>query len=98
MDYIVKNFSSSLDALKYFKKQHDKIDLVVTDQTMPDKTGIVLAKEMREVNPAIPIILCSGYTDAIDHEEIEQAGIKQFIKKPLSVGKLTNAIQNILND
>ncbi len=98
INYKVENFTSSLDALKFFKEHHHDIDLVVTDQTMPDKTGIDLAKEMREINQATPIILCSGYAEAINQEEIEKAGIKKFIKKPLSVDELSYAIQNILND
>jgi PAS domain S-box-containing protein len=98
INYKVQDFSSSLDALKFFKVHHKNIDLVVTDQTMPDKTGIELAKEMREINQTIPIILCSGYAEAVDHKVINMAGISKFIKKPLSVDELSNAIQNILND
>lgn len=96
IDYKVKDFSSSLDALKYFKEQHQNIDIVVTDQTMPDKTGIELAKEMKKINQTIPIILCSGYAEAIDLKEIDMAGISKFIKKPLSVDILSSVIQNIL--
>ncbi|MCK5096508.1 MAG: response regulator [Desulfobacteraceae bacterium] len=98
LNYKVMNFSSSTDALNYYKEQHHDLDLVVTDQTMPGKTGIELAKEMREINPTIPIILCSGYAEAVNQEEINMAGIRQFIKKPLSIDELSNAIQNILND
>ncbi len=97
INYKVKDFSSSLDALKFFKEHHKTIDLVVTDQTMPDKTGIELAKEMRKINQAVPIILCSGYAEAVDRKEINMAKISRFIKKPLSVDKLSSAIHNILN-
>ncbi|MCD4742100.1 MAG: response regulator [Desulfobacteraceae bacterium] len=95
LGYKVKDFSSSLDALKFFKKQHKNIDLVVTDQTMPDKTGIELAKELQKINNTIPIILCSGYAEAIDQEQIDLAGITKFLKKPLSVDELSSTIQTI---
>jgi len=96
-NFKVKHFSSSLEALHFFKKNHREIDLVVTDLTMPGKTGIEIAHEIRKIDKAIPIILCSGYAEAIDQEEIKKAGIQEFIKKPLSVDALSNAIQNILN-
>lgn len=98
LDYKVFDFSSSLDALNFFKEHHQDINLVVTDQTMPGKTGINLAKEMKKINQNIPIILCSGYAEEIDKKEIDMAGISKFIKKPLSVDKLSKVIQSILND
>ncbi len=96
VNYKVKHFSSSIDALNYFKTNHQSLDLVVTDQTMPDITGLDLAKEIKKINQDMPIILCSGYAEAIDQEQIKAAGITRFIKKPLSVDELANAIQNIL--
>ncbi|MCK5542880.1 MAG: response regulator [Desulfobacterales bacterium] len=98
LDYKVIDFSSSLDALNFFKEHHQDIDLVVTDQTMPGQTGIGLAKEMKKINQTIPIILCSGYAEAVDQKKIDVAGISKFIKKPLSVDELSNVIQSILND
>ena len=97
-NFKVSHFSSSLKALDYFKDHHKELDVVVTDQTMPDKTGIALAGEMKAINQTIPIILCSGYAEAVNQEEIKMAGINKFIKKPLSVDVLSTAIQNILND
>ncbi len=95
--YKVKDFSSSIAALECFQKQHQNIDIVVTDQTMPDKTGVELAREMRKINQTIPIVLCSGYADIVDQGEIDTAEISKFIKKPLSVDELSNVIQKILN-
>ncbi len=96
INYKVEDFSSSLDALQFFTEQHQNIDIVITDQTMPGITGIELAKKMKKINKAIPIILLSGYAEAVDLKEIDMAGISKFIKKPLSMDGLSNAIQNIL--
>ncbi|MCP3901928.1 MAG: response regulator, partial [Desulfobacteraceae bacterium] len=96
INYKVEDFSSSLEALKFFKEQHQNIDIVITDQTMPDLTGVELAKEMKKINKTIPIILISGYAEAVDLKKIDLAGISKFLKKPLSMDGLSNAIQNIL--
>ncbi|MCP3876085.1 MAG: response regulator [Desulfobacteraceae bacterium] len=95
-NYKVEAFSSSPEALNFFKAQHQNIDIVITDQTMPDITGVELAKQMKKINKTIPIILLSGYAKAVDLKEIDMAGISKFIKKPLSMDGLSNVIQNIL--
>jgi CheY-like chemotaxis protein len=96
MGYQVDLFFSSLDALDFFRKNHDQIDLVVTDQTMPDKTGFELAKEMIAIKKTIPIILCSGYAGTISKLKIEAVGIKKFIMKPITIQVLSKQIQQIL--
>lgn len=95
--YRVALFSSSHEALDFFKKEYQTIDLVVTDQTMPGKTGFDLAKEMLEIKNDIPIILCSGYTGAVSKTKIEDAGIKSFVMKPVTVDDLLKKIQLLLN-
>jgi len=97
MGYKVKTLCSSVDALDYFKKYHDSIDLVVTDQTMPYKTGFDLARDMMAIRNDIPVILCSGHTGSVNSESAVAAGIKRFIMKPVTVDDLSRAIQLILN-
>ncbi len=96
LGYEVELFFSSMDALDFFKREYHRIDLVVTDQTMPGKTGFDLAKEMLSIKKDIPIILCSGYTGSISKKKIEDAGIKCFVMKPVTVEDLSKKIQQLL--
>jgi len=96
LGYKVDLFFSSLEALDFFKKEYHSIALVVTDQTMPGKTGFDLAKEMLSIKKDIPIILCSGHTSAISKMKIEEAGIKSFVMKPATVEDLSKKIQQLL--
>lgn len=96
LGYTVRPFVSSLAALEFFKKNYDAVDLVVTDQTMPGKTGFELAQDMLVIKPGIPVILCSGYTGAISEAKIKKAGIKSFVMKPVTVEELSNQIQQFL--
>jgi CheY-like chemotaxis protein len=98
LGYQVDMFFSSLDALAYFKNHHQQIDFVVTDQTMPGKTGFELAREMLAIKADIPIILCSGYTGTISKAKIEATGIKGFVMKPFTVEDLSKKIQHLLNN
>ncbi len=96
LGYRVDMFLSSLEALAFFKKNNYEIDLVVTDQTMPDKTGIELAREMLSIKSEIPVVLCSGYGGNITKEKVDGVGIKKFIMKPVTVETLASEIQQFL--
>jgi CheY-like chemotaxis protein len=54
--------NSARHALDILKSQ-EQIDLMVTDHVMPGMTGIELAARSREVRPALPILLATGYAD-----------------------------------
>ncbi|MEA2060049.1 MAG: response regulator [Thermodesulfobacteriota bacterium] len=95
---LVSVFYSGMDAFSYFTGHMDDIDMVLTDQTMPDKTGFDLAMEMLALKPDIPIILCSGYTGTINAEKVKKAGIKEFVMKPVSLDVLSDLIQKNLRE
>nr|NJM00878.1 response regulator [Desulfobacula sp.] len=96
LGYRVDLFFSSEEALDFFKREGHGIDLVVTDQTMPGKTGFDLARDILSIKRDIPIILCSGYSSAVSKETIEEAGIKSFVMKPVTVEDLSKKIQQLL--
>lgn len=96
LGYAPKAFTSSQKALDYFKTCPDQVDLVVTDQTMPEKTGIELAKQMIALKKDLPIILCSGYAGPATSQMVADAGIQKFIMKPVTVDVLSGEIQQLL--
>ncbi|MCP4722183.1 MAG: response regulator, partial [Desulfobacteraceae bacterium] len=96
LGYQVDAFSSSMEALAFFQENHGDIDLVVTDQTMPEKTGIELAKQMLKIKKDLPIILCSGYAGSVNKTIVKKAGIKRFVMKPVTVESLSREIQQLL--
>lgn len=96
LGYTVFSAGSGDEALEIFKQQKDRIDLVITDQTMPRMTGLTLAAEIKKINSSIPIILCSGYSEAVTAEEAQKAGIRRFLAKPLDMRQLSVAIRELL--
>ncbi|MCG8632536.1 MAG: response regulator [Desulfobacterales bacterium] len=97
LGYRVNAFSSSTEALAFFKAHYPDVDLVVTDQTMPEITGIELAREMLAVKAELPVILCSGYAASINQKAVAEAGIRRFVMKPVTVDALSREIQQLLN-
>jgi CheY-like chemotaxis protein len=88
--------TSSLAALDLFRQTPHAFDLVITDQTMPHMTGETLAHELRRIRPDIPIILCTGFSHAIDAETARAQGIDAFLMKPLVARELGWAIHQVL--
>ena len=94
--YEVCAFTDSQAALEAAKSDSRSIDLVITDQTMPHLTGAELAQELLTLNPDLPVILCSGYSESINETKAKESGILKFIKKPVDPDKLLSVITALL--
>ena len=97
LGYQVTVNTSPVKALEAFRAQPDKFDLVITDQTMPDKTGVQLAKELLKIRPDIPIILCTGFSTKISEEDIKAIGIREFVMKPLEIQEMAEIVRRALD-
>lgn len=88
--------TSSIEALEAFRHRADDYDLVITDQTMPNMTGMELAREMLALRPDLPIILCTGFSDAVSYDRLRDIGIGDFIMKPILKHDLMASIARLL--
>ena len=82
--------------MKLFAESSDRFDLIITDMTMPDMTGDKLASEAMKIRADIPIIICSGYSDALKENRARQIGISAYLMKPLVIQDLANTIRDVL--
>ena len=94
--YQVTMMTSSKETLSLFKKNPQRYDLVITDQTMPDITGGELASKLLQVRPDIPIILCTGYSEKIDEKSALAIGIQRFLEKPIGPKVLLESVSRLL--
>jgi len=97
LGYQVTARTGSLEALETFRADPGRFDLVLTDQTMPHMTGAELCRELLEIRPDIPIILCTGFSDLITPEKAEAMGIGAFIGKPLVRREIARTIRKLLD-
>jgi PAS domain S-box-containing protein len=97
LGYDVIATTRSMDALDMFRKEPDRFDLVITDQTMPNLTGMDLAAELLKIKATIPIILCTGHSDSLTPERAQAAGIKAFLMKPLGRYAMAEAVRRVLD-
>jgi len=96
--YMVTTRTSSREALALFREDPHCFDIVVTDQTMPQMTGIVLAEELLRIRPEIPIILCTGFSATVSSDIAIAIGVRDYVMKPVIVLDLLRRIRNVLDD
>jgi PAS domain S-box-containing protein len=97
LGYTVVAVATGDEALKLFRARPGGFDLVITDQTMPDMTGSELSRKLMQVQRDIPIILCTGFSEAVDEEEARAGGIREFVMKPFTTGEMAETIRRVLD-
>lgn len=97
LGYHVSSVYSSSEALRLFKKNPDIFDLVISDMSMPRMSGTQLAKQLFQINPEIPIILCTGFSDTISEGKAKSLGFHDFLLKPVILTDLARSIRTALD-
>ncbi len=65
--------------------------------TMPHMTGDRLARRLFDIKPEIPVILCTGFNEAITEEKALSMGIQKFVMKPVVKNELASTIRAVLD-
>jgi len=97
LGYKVVASTSSVEALDLFRKKPDKFDLVITDMTMPNMTGIQLSRELLGTRSDIPIIICTGFSEQIDDAKAKVLGIRGYVMKPVLISELAKKVREVLD-
>ncbi len=98
LGYEVTSLTSSREAFSLVKEDPSRFDLVITDQTMPEMTGIDLAREVLALRPDMPIIMCTGFSHVVDAGTAKAAGVKAFAMKPLTKSEIAGTIRSVLDE
>jgi len=83
-------------AIEKFKKQPDKIMLVILDMTMPNLNGEEAFREIRLIRPNARVILMSGYNESEATNRFAGKGLAGFIQKPFHKKDLLNKVKEAL--
>ncbi|MBN1828044.1 MAG: PAS domain S-box protein [Deltaproteobacteria bacterium] len=96
LGYRVSVTNNSLETLERFRNERETLDLIITDQTMPNLTGLQLAAEIRKTDKKIPIILCTGFSEMISEQSLSNFGISRLLMKPITRTELARAVHAVL--
>ena len=92
----VFNAFSFKEATVILKDQ--QLDLVLTDVRLPDSDGIEILKYIKEVNPAIQVILMTGYTDIKTAVNVMKMGAFDYVSKPINSDEILHTINKALTE
>jgi CheY-like chemotaxis protein len=97
LGYEVEFTTQPLTALAMVRANPSRFALVLTDQTMPEMTGLTLADHLQKVRPGLPIILTTGYGLSLTPARLAAAGVLQLLPKPATLRSLAMAVKSALN-
>lgn len=92
MGYVMSGFTRPEEALEFYRQQASRIDLVVTDYSMPRMSGLDFARKALEVNADAAVILTSGYVTDKLVQDAEAIGIKQVMYKANTVEEICEIV------
>ncbi|MEM7253484.1 MAG: PAS domain S-box protein [Pseudomonadota bacterium] len=90
--------TDSTDALDRVKADPAGFDVVVSDQTMPQLTGLELAAALTSISPDLPMVLCSGFHDTSGDLANTPDNVRARLNKPIDHQDLARLIEELLNE
>jgi PAS domain S-box-containing protein len=97
LGYKVETAMTPGNALELFSATPDHFDLVITDMTMPQMTGVKLSEKLMEIRPDIPIIICTGHSALIDEEKAKELGLAAYVMKPINMPEIAQTLRKVLD-
>ena len=91
--YRVTCAAGGAKALKLVREKRDFFDAVITDQMMPGMTGIELGEIIARENPAMTLILVTGFASALSEAKVKAMGFSAMLMKPVTIDDLDQAVQ-----
>ena len=98
LGYTVFLAKNGTEATETYKKNWEKIDLVILDMIMPGMSGSETFDRLKEINPDMKVLLSSGYSMDGQADEILNRGCDGFIQKPIRIADLSQKLREILDD
>jgi len=96
LGYTVLQARNGYEALKIFKKNKDRISLVLLDMRMPGMNGCEVYDRLKEIRPETKIILVSGYIDQHIIDELSRRDFNGYMAKPFRLKELSNKVEEVL--
>ena len=93
--YPVEISHNAIDALKKFKQ--NEYSLVITDMTMPKRSGLELLKDIKSISPTKPVIMATAYGTVETAVEAMKHGAFDYIRKPINFDSFQFIVQQALN-
>ncbi|HLA69643.1 MAG TPA: response regulator [Bacteroidota bacterium] len=94
--YTVLEAGDGIQAVDVFMNNHQKIDVVISDIGLPKLGGWEACLTMREIKPAVRIILASGFIEPAVRNEMADTGVTAFVEKPYVPNDILRNIRQVM--
>ena len=94
--YRVVGAARAKEALAHLRQLADEVAVAVIDLGLPDLPGEQLARQMREIRPALPIVVASGYSRRRLKSLFAGMDGVVFLEKPYGTAELTAAVEGLV--
>nr|WP_321466697.1 CHASE4 domain-containing protein [uncultured Desulfobulbus sp.] len=98
LGYRVTGFTDSQEALDYLLRHVSEVDLVISDMTMPQLTGIELAQSLHHLDGPPPVVICTGHNEGLSQQDVAHIGVRELLLKPVTVHKLAQVVRSVLDE
>ncbi|MFY9943999.1 MAG: PAS domain-containing protein [Desulfobacterales bacterium] len=96
LGYSVQTALSGQEALSIYDREKEALDLVILDMIMPDAGGDETFDGLRAINPAVRVLLSSGFSLEGKASQIMARGCNGFIQKPFSLKVLSQKVREVM--
>jgi signal transduction histidine kinase/CheY-like chemotaxis protein len=93
LQYEVTPIREPEKALEFFEQNPAQFDLLITDMTMPDMSGLELAQGIFKIRPQLPVIICTGYNDVVNGKTATDLNVSALLMKPVRLNMLAREIR-----
>jgi CheY-like chemotaxis protein len=81
------------EAIDLYRNHHAEIDAVLLDLGLPKVTGLDVIPKLKEQNPAVRIIIATGYLEPELKAELFRSGVMDCVHKPYSINDLLGKLE-----
>ncbi|MCB9700393.1 MAG: PAS domain S-box protein [Myxococcales bacterium] len=96
LGFEVETAASGVDGVEALRRDGARVSVVLLDLTMPGLDGVATLRLLREVAPAVPVILSSGYDAGAYAERVDELGLAGVLQKPYTLKSMSAALRSAL--
>ena len=88
--------SNGIEAIEQYQKYFTDITLVLTDIGMPKMDGYELFRELKKINPKLPIIVSSGFAESDVVSHLARTDLAGIVSKPYNYDQLREMLKKVV--
>jgi CheY-like chemotaxis protein len=93
--HTVEAAANGLDGLARF--QRGTFDLVITDLSMPECSGLDVSRAVKKMSPETPVIMITGWGDVMNPERMGDSGVDLMLVKPFKMDRVLSLVDEALD-